>query len=144
MTIHKLAKQALQFFIRENNTWHMKEDRPDWVYEMVKIAHGNYLPDDFKYEFIVETLFTLSENTEMEIDDLLDQIEGDIYNSDLLKWVSSNLERADYINEAQESFSLKQDTDFYDRIRCGQILEKQEVSQMIFHHLEELVYNEDV
>jgi len=62
----------------------------------------------------------------------------DIYNHDLLSWLSSNLLRASYCDDAQESGLVTEETQLYQRISAGQYLEISEIMNNIIVELENL------
>lgn len=94
------------------------------VYEMVRAAHGDMLPDDYKYEYIVDALERLAEG----YDDEGDEIEADVYNSALLDWLGSHLERAGYVEDAVKEWGMDSKSfDLFTAIGFGQVFEKREV-----------------
>ena len=97
--------------------------------ELVRKAHGDLLPDDFCYEIIYEALYAFADCTS---DDELYEVtlEADIYYHQLLKWLSSNLKRIDYCNEARAEFGL-QDTDLMTLVTYGQQMEKDEIVALV-------------
>lgn len=109
----------------ENDTiWTLKDGRPQWVQDMAFAAHdsGDMLPDDWRYEFIVDALDALEENEDP--DDIA--LEADIHTSDLCRWLGSRADRTGYCDEAMEEFG----GDFKDTVsllQLGQWHEKREV-----------------
>jgi len=135
MNIQELATQYTSWFetaTRGDDTDFIRLKTEDEnIMQLIRSAHGDMMPDDFKYQFICEALQAISETD--DIDDIC--LEPDCYNRDLLKWVSSNLTRASYVDEAVEEIGYK---DFYNSLAIGQLREKDEVLYSVRASLEEI------
>lgn len=112
----------------------LKGYRPVWLREMVKKVHddGQWFSDDFKYRTIVDVLDALSEGQGTE--DL--SLEPDIYNSDLLDWLGSHLERAGYVDEATKEYGHS-DQGIMGDIGQGQWYEKDQIARIVVEALTE-------
>jgi len=77
-----------------------KDDKPEWIAELCHAAHGDFMPDDWRYEMIQDALTELAESDEPDAWN----IEPPIYTFDLLKWLSSNLNRVAYCDDAAGEF----------------------------------------
>lgn len=138
--LQKLAAEVSAMFEqkkRDNGKefWAVKDGSPKWVTEMCHEAHGDMLPDDHKYEFIVDALQALSDYDDP--DAIRDDIEPDPYNYDLVQWLGSHLSRAGYVDEAAEEFGIEsKDFDVMRWIGIGQVLEKCEVLDSVRRVLE--------
>ncbi len=135
MELHELAAHANKYFIPKKRDsgekfWAMKSRHPVWVKEMVHAAHGDMMPDDYKYEFVVDTLDAIEEETDPDEPNL----ESDIYYSGLNRWFASHVERAGYVDEAVADFGHSGDGVHGD-IGFGQIREKEEVWGTVVQHL---------
>ncbi len=117
----------------------VKDGSPKWVTEMCHEAHGDMLPDDYKYDFIVEALDALA-NYE-DPDDIDSEIEADPYTHDRYKWLSSNLARSVYVDEAVENMGHS-DQGITGEIGMGQYQEKCEVLGIVRRFLEERLETE--
>jgi hypothetical protein len=107
--------------------------------ELVELAHTDndgdqMFPDDWKYEFVVESLDLLTECADDvpswdAFADLQERIESDIYNSDLQKWLSSHSYRAAYCDQAaaELGYDNENEPDINARIGRGQWYEKTQV-----------------
>lgn len=95
------------------------------------------LPSDFIYETLYRLLIEYDNaNT---IDDLYDlSVEPEIYNHDLLKWVSSNLVRSSYVDEAiiQQGQS-NVEPEFFSTLRYAQALEIEDIKHVLANYLED-------
>ena len=108
----------------------LTDDAPEWMTEVVHAAHGHFLPDDYRYAWIRDAAEHIAQSTDLDADDLMD--EGmwswadesvDIYNSDLLRWVSSNLNRISYCDEGSEGC---EDRSLMAMVMQGQAMERRE------------------
>ncbi len=68
MEIQELADHANSYFIRGKRDsgetfWTLKRRHPVWIKDMIQAAHGDMFPDDYKYEFVVDTLDALEEGS---------------------------------------------------------------------------------
>lgn len=88
------------------DTFYCVKDRaPCYISDLCHYAHDGMMPDDYKYQYIVEALEYINDNLDPFGDDSLDEIdvydacEPDYMNHDLLKWLSSNLERMEYVDQ---------------------------------------------
>lgn len=101
-----LAKNALTFFETKNRDSGkkftcQKDDSPEWVSDLVRDAHQGDLPNDWRYETIVEILSAISEGGD-------DPPEPEIYTRALLQWLAGGDEigpsRVDEYDRAVEEF----------------------------------------
>lgn len=78
---------------------------PQWVITVIREAHGDFLPDNWRYIFIYEALQALHENDGDEdvARDAYDMDE-EVYTSNLLEWVSSNLQRVGYCDDTFDTY----------------------------------------
>lgn len=137
MTVQKLASEALKFYEqRGDGVWYHTEHVPDWVEDITYEAHGRMMPDDWKYRFVADALELISTSDEGYEEDAAEEWEPDIYSRDLLKWVSSNLKRKGYVDEAvgvwgwpKEGLSMA--------LVLGQRLEFEEVFYFVLNRLRE-------
>ncbi|GAA6622835.1 hypothetical protein [Scytonema sp. NUACC26] len=124
-----------------NTFWVTKQDtRPEELQDLIREAHGDMFPDDWKYDFIFDALNTIVDSETDDLEDLGYEIEGDIYNRDLLNWLASNLTRSDYVNEFVESYGVKSSNfDLMGIVRHGQVEEKREVYNSVLQSLQKLI-----
>lgn len=124
MTVQELARQYANWFetaTRTDGTDYIRLRTEDEdIKNLIRDAHGDFMPCDIRYQFIHEALEAIAESD--DVDDIC--LEPDCYNRDLLKWVSSNLRRASYVDEAIENSSYE---NFYSALMLGQSAEKEEV-----------------
>lgn len=144
MTIQKSANEALEFLVtktRSNGDSFIcfRDDAPQWTREMAHKAHGDMLPDDFRYEFIESALTAIADHN--DLDDARDSIEADIYTSELTRWLDSRNDRLEYVNDATKEFGHAENLDM--DLAMGQLLERQEVFSLIVEYLESIDDSEE-
>src|SRR5690606_30515781 len=138
MTVQELAREALRYFIRkrrEDGSEYVAvtKDRPEWVHQMVYAAHndGEILPDDWRYEFVLESLYAIEDSDPDELDEL--ELEAD---SSPLEWFISSMRRVAYVDEAIEELGWTGHV--MDAIEHGQYIEKNEVLRIVLEALREI------
>lgn len=109
----------------------LPKDEEERCRELAFAAHAGMLPDDWKYEFVNESLGAIADAS--DLDEI--ELEADIYNADLLRWLGSHLERPGYCDEAVSDGLVEDKADTMTRIQCGQYLEKREVCALVLQHL---------
>jgi hypothetical protein len=140
-TIESLAQEVLDQFERgtrdDGSTyWSRKERQEDWVYEMIMDAHGDFGPDDYIYEAIVEALQALADgDTDGE------GIEADIYHSDRLKWLSSHTARVFAVDELRAETGAGDS--IMDEIGNAQYQERRDVFDVVKAGLETMLELDD-
>lgn len=141
-TIQELAAQYASWFetaTRGDDTDFIRLKTEDEnIKQLIRAAHNDMMPDDYKYQFIHEALEAIADSD--DIDEI--SLEPDCYNRDLLKWVSSYLTRAYYVDEAVENSAYE---NFYSALMLGQLTEKEEVLYSVKESLEKILetLNED-
>src|ERR1051326_8774615 len=141
MTIQELAQQYADLFVtktrRDGEKYICVEnnDKSPELMDLIRTAHDGMFPDDYKYQFIHEALEAIAESADEEYIDLM--LEPDIYNHDLLKWVSSNLTRASYVDQAV--MDGYQYDGLLNTLINGQSYEKNEVLHSVIASLNEII-----
>lgn len=113
----------------DNEILILEKSASEGLNDLVQNAHDDFLPDDFRYEFIYSALQAFAD---CQVDDDLDEVflEADIYNHRLIEWLGSNLKRIGYCDEAQSEFGLE-NPDVMTLITYGQQMEKDEVLALV-------------
>lgn len=135
MTIQELASNASQYMTtgtRDNGEtfYKMTDDRPEWFSDMVRKAHGEMMPDDYIYRWVSYALDAFQNYDDPE--DALCEIQPDVYNYDLLQWVSSNLWRMAYVDDAMDNGAKT----LADALMWGQSEEMREVYDCVLNSLQ--------
>lgn len=110
--VHSLAAEASGFFEtaqdHENKPYvRLKETAPQWLQETVRYAHGDMLPDDWRYRWIRDAFDAIHDagpDADLEEVGIEFADDADIYNSDLIDWLGSHGSRMGYCDEAFETF----------------------------------------
>lgn len=143
-TVQGKAQEALRYFqlkTREDGTkfWAKRENAPEWVKDLVFAAHegGDFLPDDWRYAFLVEALDALADTEDP--DDV--QLEADVYNHELLSWLASHAHRPSFVDEHIEEHGYP--GNIMRAIAGGQVKEKERVLSEVRDFLQEFVENEE-
>jgi hypothetical protein len=114
----------------------VKDGAPEWVTDLVREAHGDFLPDDWRYEVIRNAVEWIRDNDEQESGEFADD-QVDVYTGARLVWLSSNLRRASYVDEAISEFGFDTERGIIDMIGLGQYFEAQEVFGSVLSSLED-------
>lgn len=145
MTIQELAQEWLDWFVwdKDREIYYLKENAPSELLEVVRMAHGDMLPDNYKYEFIVEALEAIADydGDEDDIEELADELEADCYDSDLLDWLNSHSIRIWYVDKAVEE--MGHGGGIMEDIAMGQVEEKREVFFTVLEDLRENLEEDD-
>lgn len=114
----------------------VKDGAPDWVTDLVYDAHGDFLPDDWRYACIRSALDWLA-GSESSIDDANEFADGEVdaYTANRFAWLSSNLSRQAYVDEAVDEFGAPDEFSIADAVGLGQYMEAQEVYQSVLESL---------
>jgi hypothetical protein len=149
-TLAQLADEASGFFERRSRSTGdeaetfvaLRDNAPEWLSELVRSAHGDMLPDDWRYRIIERAVDRISDYNLETSDDAHDAAgefaDGavDIYTADRLAWLASNLERVGYCDRAAGEFGDSAG-DIVATIGLGQYAEASEVYGLVVEALEE-------
>jgi hypothetical protein len=133
--IQTLAKEASAYMTTDTRPngerfYKTTDNCPDWFSDLVREAHGEMMPDDYRYRFISEALDAFADYD--DTDSALEQIEADCYTYNLIEWLGSNLTRQYYTDEALENGA----PDTFAMLYNGQAQEKDEVYRSVLQSLE--------
>jgi len=103
----------------------------DWIMNLVHKAHNDMLPDDHKYEFVIDALDLIQELSDPDEP----EIEPDIYNHDLIKWLGSHLSRIGYCDQYMEDYGADTHAGIVRLLQGGQQSEKMEVYNIVLQAL---------
>ena len=143
--LHKIAAEAYACFetaTRDNGSEfvRIKEGSPEWVTDLVRKAHGDdFLPDDWRYETIRSALGFIADEATDPDDGSAEfaDTQVDVYTSELIAWMGSNLRRVGYVNEAAEEYGSGV-TEIERMMMWGQYAEAEEVYALTLNALEDL------
>ncbi len=138
----QFAYDCFETFTRDDpdeTLYRLKDDRPEWVQELVYAAHdnGDWFPDDHRYDLIHSALSAISDADDEDLDDLAYTFadnEVDAYTARRFTWLASNLKRQGYVDEAQEEFGASA-SDIATAVGLGQYFEAREVFGQVLDYL---------
>jgi hypothetical protein len=148
-TIYKLAGEAYDAFEKvsrgfgsedETTFTRLKDEHRDtWLQEMVYSAHGEFLPDDWRYDCIRAALGWIHDTEPDDPEDPGEFADGyvDVYNAALTAWLASDLRRGAYCDEAAEEFGYDVERGVFGLIALGQYEEASEVYHAVMEKLNE-------
>lgn len=141
-TLKTLADQMYQAFeIKHRDSGEtfvaLKDDAPDWMTDAIHDAHGDMMPDDWRYQACMEAAEAIADADDIDSarDSFMDAV--DVYNSDLMRWLDSHGSRTDYVDQAVEDYGWP-DGGLMQAIAIAQSIERGEVWDAIVAHLETL------
>jgi hypothetical protein len=141
-SVQDLARDALRSFetaTREDGSSYVRRtsDAPEWLQELVFTAHGDMLPNDWRYACIAAACEAIAESDDPE-DDAHEFADSyvDVYTASLYEWLGSNLTRQGYCDDAREEFGPADD--LVSQIMQGQYMEALEVYGLVLAELERL------
>jgi len=142
-TIQELAADYLKQFehkkrINGASFYSLKDSAPKELKELVQAAHEGMSPDDYKYEYALDALYMLSESENDGMENRINEIEADSYTSDLLAWVSSNLERLGYVDEQARELGHSAIGAAGDLMQ-GQVYERVKIANSVFDSMREIM-----
>lgn len=140
MTLPLLARGAASWF-----EWRERQDgepytatkhaAPEWIRDLVREAHGEMLPNDWRYEVIHSALLYIAEAGLEDADELdagtFADEQVDTYSGERVAWLASHGLRAGYCDEAREEGLTAQDASIIDVIGAGQYVEALEVFESV-------------
>ncbi len=144
MTFATLAAEAAAFFEtrqRDDGAAFIttRGDSPVWLDDLVRDAHGDFLPDDWRYSAIRDALDFIAEREPDDDDDAQD-LAGefadetvDTYTGARLAWLASNLRRIAYVDDAREKYGA--DGGIAEQIGMGQYAEAYDVYSSVVSSL---------
>lgn len=138
MTIQILAAETVLLLERHTRDdgstyWYKLPDCGRWLTDLCHDAHGDMLPDDYRYEYVVDALTAFSEYD--DADEAVGEIKADPYTKDLLAWLSSHSYRVEYADEAAKEMGFSGQAGIMAAAALGQIAEKGEVYQSVLDSL---------
>ena len=110
----------------------------DTYQEFFHHAHGDMLPDDFRYKMIHDILANMDDTEEYDdlcIDDLIP-----IYTNELISWLDSSISRLSYCDQYLEEYGEISDT--ISLLLGGYMMELNEVYYLINEWLDENIEEE--
>jgi hypothetical protein len=76
----------------------LRDDRPDWLQQAVYDAHDDEMPNDWRYA-MCERIVSAIDDGVTGVDELVDSL-VDTWTADRLAWLSDNIGRVSYVDDA--------------------------------------------
>jgi hypothetical protein len=148
-----LAQDGAKAFVRktrpqsEESFTTITDDAPEWLAALVHDAHGDFLPDDYRYAMICSAVQAIADaGDDADLDDVgtewADQ-EPDMWNASRAAWLASSNRRAAYIEDAVSEFGVPEPFDIHNVIGMGWYMEAREVFGLVLNGLRELANDTD-
>jgi hypothetical protein len=139
--VARLAAEANRFLVRDRTRDILlpADGAPPWFTDLCHHAHGSMMPDDWRYEFIQDSLSAIEDGAD---EDRLDLDGLYPYTADRLDWLASHLDRPGYCDEAAEDAGGPP-ADILAFVAWGMDRELREVFDLIRSRLEEIAEEQD-
>lgn len=133
----QVAEEALAYFHtgeRANGEEYIyTEDAPEWVAEMVREAHGDMMPDDWRYRFVRDVLSHLSDGESAEDVQYASADNDYPYTAERTAWLSSRNDRMQYLDAAMGLDGITGGAGYL--LGVAMIAERAEVAEVVSSHL---------
>ena len=131
-TLQQAAREYLGFFelraTENGEAWRPVEGAPPEIKRLVRNAHGDYMPDDYRYRLIVEALRLVAECEDVECVEVIPDNEP----ARLTGWLNSKINRLQYMTIAMTEFEPK---DSLQLLTAAQYVERKEVLEAVIEEL---------
>jgi hypothetical protein len=102
----------------------IKDGAPQWVTDMCRAAHGDMMPDDWRFEMIEDALIAIENGDEFfDIDSLYP------YTHDRLNWFASRNDRHCFCDEAANTWGPF--NSIMDQVAAGMSMELEEIKGLL-------------
>lgn len=114
----------------------LRDGAPEWMHDLVREAHGDMLPDDWRYEMIEAAAEALAD-ADGDEDEAREALEHNvpIYTVKLSRWLGSHGARAGYCDEAADEYGTVRG--IMNLIQLGYLTEAREVFEAVLTSLRE-------
>lgn len=142
ITLAKEMQEQMTTGERKNGKtfYHLKNDHPQWMQDVIFAVHEEKLPDHTTYEFIndgLDIICDLEDNAhEDEIrEEIFDRIEPDCYTSDLTGWLHERNDHVYYLTGVLEEMDVK---DGFQALALAQTKHREDVALNLVGELAKL------
>lgn len=146
-TIQELAAEMAAAFetrTRDNGDTFdvLKDGSPEWMTDVCRDAHGDMLPDDWRYSMIRGAVEWIAE-TDDDIEGCYPFADGfvPVYNSERIAWLASHLNRSAYVDDAVSEYGVDPSHDGFSvtqTIGLGIYAEAAEVYSAVYNAMDAL------
>lgn len=141
MNKQELIAKILNNMVYDENVrsgiWKCQDDT---YQDLMHHAHGDMLPDDFRYQMIHDVLEGMHQDIDADGFEICDSIVP-CYTSDLMAWLASRTDRYSFVDQAIEEYGKGESV--INDISAGYLLECMEVYNLINDWIEEYAYDHD-
>ena len=152
--LQKLAGEAFDWFETayrgddpEQPFVRTKDDAPEWLKDLVREAHGEMFPDDWRYDTIHNACGAIHDASEGsytgDVGAEFADSAVDVYNNSRFAWLGSNINRQFYVDDAVKEFGFDPERGVSDAVGLGQYQEATEIFYSVATSLGELLEDED-
>lgn len=142
-TIFELASEMYDALTRDTRNdgtefVYLRDGSPEWMTDLCHHAHGDMLPDDWRYELIeraVGAIANAEDDTESAYDLFLEEEIDHLY-SRLLDWVSSHSSRPCRVDDVVDNYGYD---NFFSAVAMAQESELQEIAVLVWEFLQEMI-----
>ena len=116
------------------------DNAPEWIKEAIHSAHGDMLPDDWRYRMISRVADSLTDTAPDDWQECATEIADscvDVYTGRLTDWLASSISRVGYVDEAVNEYGINEDFDLTKAIMLGQFAEYLEITNSLIASIEE-------
>lgn len=140
-TIQDIAREARSYYILDTRNNGFKfwaaPDCPKWIHDMNMHAHEEMMPDDYRYEFIVDALEALMEFADEDYPE--EYLREEYRDHALIEWLGSHAARPGYVDESGTEIGY---SDIMASILAGYHREQIEVLDLVRGYLEDMIDGE--
>jgi hypothetical protein len=104
-----------------------KDGCPEWVQELVYDAHGDFGPDDWRYDCIRAAVDAIADGADEDDPGEFADQHADVYTARGLAWLASNLNRVGYVDDAVSEYGYDEGRGIAGMVALGQYAEASEV-----------------
>jgi hypothetical protein len=144
-TIQQIAAEVCNnmMYDEEKHVYHQKvPGDPQWIQDIIYACHyQGMLPDDYVFEWVYAFCKEISQLDEKN-DPWDIEVCSETYSHDLLKWFSSNLARADFVNDVIDTYLCGEKCNIFCMLGLAQEREMQEVLWTIIDKLQDRIDEE--
>ena len=140
-TIQEAAAALFNAFVSDkrhvtgDKFYKLADGSPEWMGDAVMAAHGDMMPDDWRYACIRGLCSSIADSSDLD-DERGEIVDGevDVYNAALVAWLGSNLWRGSYCDDAMQELGTP--SSVWDLLRQGQYQEADETFGLLVAALE--------
>jgi hypothetical protein len=120
----------------------LKDGAPDWMGDAIRDAHGDMMPDDWKYAAARSIVDSLASGADPD-DDMLEALDGlvDVYTGRLTAWLASNTTRVGYCDERAREFGPFDSVTAW--LQAGQLCELDEIGAALVQAIRDQESDDD-